>query len=797
MCIRDSSQTDQGKLVGELIATLQGSGDVGGKARACQKLTVLGAKEAVPALSALLADQKLGAYARSALEVIADPSAAQALRRAAGSLTGGALIGVVNSIGMRRDSQATPMLARMASGRDTAAAAAALAALGRIATPEAASALRRALTSPSAATRAAAADGLLASAERLLAAGNRAGAARLYEAVRRAELPGRLRSAGLRGMIVAGLSAQAADQAALRMLAGALRSSSLEDVRVALHAVRYLPGAAVTRVLATELRRARPDVMMLIAGALMERRDPDAFNAIEALVASESAGVRLAALGALGGSRRASSVVTLLRALEAATDEAEAAAAATSLTQTTAPGADEAIVARLGQARPASTARLLGVLGQRGPAIAADAVLKLAADPDTAVRKAALSALTTLARPRDLPELVRLASGASEDAEAEVATQAVRAAWGKLPDPGSRSAPMVSGLSAASDIGAKRSLIRMLGQVGGLAALKAVKGALADREPAVREAAVASLCAWPDASAVPALLAVLKGSSEPAMRARALRGVISLAGALAADMPRPSRQLIGWLSEANRTVGNDAGERRLVLSALANLRCPESLDMIRAYAADPNVKEEAQLALDRVTQQMPAAVDAASPKFAPIFDGRTFEGWEGDTASAFRIEDGAIVGGSMTAPVPRNEFLCTVRPYGDFILRLECRLKSANGGIQLRSQRVPASSEVSGYQADMDSGGTYWGCLYDESRRGMLVQADQAKVLPHVKKDDWNSYEIRCEGPRIRLFVNGAQTVDYTELDEDILMSGVIAVQVHGGPPSETWYRKIEIAELP
>jgi hypothetical protein len=292
------------------------------------------------------------------------------------------------------------------------------------------------------------------------------------------------------------------------------------------------------------------------------------------------------------------------------------------------------------------------------------------------------------------------------------------------------------------------------------------------------------------------LFGVLKGG-DSAYRARALRGVIGLAGALAADSPRPSRQVVGWLSEANRMVGDDPAERRLILSALANLRCAESAAMIQAYLAQANVKEEAQVALDRVTKQMPPAVDGASPKFVSILDGRTFEGWEGDTAAAFRIEDGAIVGGSLTAPVPRNEFLCTTRDYADFVLRLECRLKSANGGIQLRSHRVPGSSEVSGYQADMDSGGAYWGCLYDESRRGMLVQADQAKVLPHVRKDDWNSYEIRCEGARIRLFVNGVQTVDYTEQDEDILLSGIIAVQVHGGPPSETWYRKIEVAELP
>jgi hypothetical protein len=148
-----------------------------------------------------------------------------------------------------------------------------------------------------------------------------------------------------------------------------------------------------------------------------------------------------------------------------------------------------------------------------------------------------------------------------------------------------------------------------------------------------------------------------------------------------------------------------------------------------------------------------------------------------------------------------NEFLATTRSYTKFILRAECKLVGpANGGIQIRSQRIPNSHEVRGYQADMssDKDGGWWGCLYDESRRRrMLGVADKEQLLRHLKPDDWNHYEIRCEGRRIRLFVNGQLTVDYTEPDEGIPLSGIIAVQIHKGPPSEAWYRNLSIAELP
>ena len=188
-------------------------------------------------------------------------------------------------------------------------------------------------------------------------------------------------------------------------------------------------------------------------------------------------------------------------------------------------------------------------------------------------------------------------------------------------------------------------------------------------------------------------------------------------------------------------------------------------------------------------------------KRTAVFDGRSFTGWEGDTKNTFRIEDGAIVGGSLKQRVPHNAFLCTTRSYTDFVLRAECKLVGrANGGIQIRSQRVPNHYEVSGFQADMDTGpdGGYWGTLYDESRRNRTIAVpDRTLLRSAVKPGDWNLYEIRCEGPRIRLFLNGVQTVDYTEKDEKIPQSGIIGLQIHGGEPSEAWYRNITIEELP
>lgn len=183
-----------------------------------------------------------------------------------------------------------------------------------------------------------------------------------------------------------------------------------------------------------------------------------------------------------------------------------------------------------------------------------------------------------------------------------------------------------------------------------------------------------------------------------------------------------------------------------------------------------------------------------------LFDGRTFAGWEGDTARTWQIREGALMGGSTERLTPHNEFLCTTRPYTNFDLRLKFRLTGTgfvNAGVQFRSQRATKPAyEMVGYQADLGKG--YWASLYDESRRDKtLVQADSNLIKKTLKPGDWNDYRVRCEGRWIRIYLNGKQTVDYTEPDASIPQSGLIGLQVHGGGKVEAGYKNITITELP
>lgn len=188
------------------------------------------------------------------------------------------------------------------------------------------------------------------------------------------------------------------------------------------------------------------------------------------------------------------------------------------------------------------------------------------------------------------------------------------------------------------------------------------------------------------------------------------------------------------------------------------------------------------------------------PDFKWLFDGKSFDGWEGNR-EWFRIEDKCIVAGNLTKPIPHNEFLCTKADYGNFELKLQARLigQGDNAGVQFRTVRIPDKTEVSGFQCDVGNafGRPVWGALYDESRRNkMLAEGDKDKVSEWLRKDDWNELTVRAEGDRIRIWLNGNLSVDYTEKDENIVKTGIIGLQIHSGPPTEAWYRNIRIKAL-
>ena len=190
-------------------------------------------------------------------------------------------------------------------------------------------------------------------------------------------------------------------------------------------------------------------------------------------------------------------------------------------------------------------------------------------------------------------------------------------------------------------------------------------------------------------------------------------------------------------------------------------------------------------------------LQAGEPK--ALFDGKSLAGWEGDP-KIWSVQEGAITAGRVDERAKRNEFLATTRGYTNFVLRLRFKIEGTEGfvnsGVQIRSERVPNHHEMVGYQADIGEG--WYGALYDESRRNtILAKPDPEVVKKAVKPGQWNHYEIRAEGDRVVLKINGIQTVDYTEKDPKVVPHGRIAVQIHGDGKTRVQFKDITIEELP
>jgi hypothetical protein len=178
--------------------------------------------------------------------------------------------------------------------------------------------------------------------------------------------------------------------------------------------------------------------------------------------------------------------------------------------------------------------------------------------------------------------------------------------------------------------------------------------------------------------------------------------------------------------------------------------------------------------------------------FRPLFDGKTLDGWDGDSR-LWSVRDGAIVGSTDKTPISHNSFLIYRKSeFSNFELHAEAKLRNHNSGIQFRSEALD-DYVVRGYQADMAEG-NWWGSIYDEKgTRGVLVNGWKGKAEKVVKPNDWNSIDVTCNGDHIQVRLNGLLTAD---LHDSARLSGIIALQLHMGPPMEVAFRNIRIKEI-
>lgn len=574
----------------ELITIISSDAPSNEKAIACKKLAIHGSSVAVPELAKLLPNEQLSSWARIALEAIPGPEADAALRAAADALQGRLAIGMINSIGVRRDAGAVELLTTHLQDQDAEVASAAAVALGRIGNEAATASLTKALSAASPAVRSAVAEGCVLCAEQLHSAGQSAAAAALYDQVRAADVPLQRKIEATRGAILA------RGEGGLPLLLEQFHSPDKAMFNLALMTAREFPGNEVDKALATELGSAAPERAAVIVQAMADRPQTVVLAAVLKAAEAGPVGVRLSAIDSLSRIGNESCFAALL-AIAAGADADLAEAARGTLAKLPGKEIDARVIEQLASAEGPTYPALLHLIGLRR----IDAISQLEkamAHSDPAVRSAALIALGETANLDNLSVLISQVVSPKHAEDAAVAEKALMAASIRMPDREACAAELTKAVESSKSNATKGQLLGILGSVGGTRALATVAAAAGGKDAQLQDISSRLLGEWMTEDAAPVLLELAKSPTNQ-YQIRAVRGYIRIAR----QFVLPDDQRAEMCRKAFE-VSRQPAEKKLVLEILK--RYP-SIDMLKQAIAAmqiPELKADADQAVLVIAQKL-------------------------------------------------------------------------------------------------------------------------------------------------------------------------------------------------
>lgn len=579
----------------ELLAILRSDAPKSEKAVSCKRLAVFGSSESVAELAKLLRDEQLASWARIALEAIPGDEADAALRNALDGVQGELLIGVINSLGVRRDATAVAPLADRLKEADSDVASAAAAALGRIANDAATKSLRKSLTTAPAKVRSAIAEGLVLCAERLQAEGHDVEAIEIFDELRKADVPKQRKLEATRGAILA------RKQNGIPLLLEQFRSPDKAFFQLGLGTAREFQGSQVDQALAEELARAAPARAALLIHAMADRTETVELPAILKAAADGPVVVRLAALEALGRVGDASCLTPLLE-IGIESDAAISQAAKAAAAELPAGKVDAEIVARLPAAKGKTLPLLLELIGLRR-INAFELLVQALGDANHEVRSAALTALGATVSADQLNVLISQAAAPKYEEDAEAARLALKAAAVRMADREACAAELAAAMADAPTA-TKVAILEILGAVGGAKALSTLGTAAKSPTPELQDASTRLLGEWMTSDAAPVLLDLAKTGAGDKYRSRALRGYLRIARQFIMPLPERVEMCRNALAACRQP-----DEKKLVLEVLERYPSIATLKLAVEVAQTPELKPEAAQTARTIAQKVRGTPD--------------------------------------------------------------------------------------------------------------------------------------------------------------------------------------------
>ncbi|HSV99432.1 MAG TPA: HEAT repeat domain-containing protein [Sedimentisphaerales bacterium] len=578
----------------KLIATVKDAGaPLKARIDACRQLGIIGGKDSIGPLAALLGDEQLSHNARYALQVNPDPAVDEALRNALGTVKGKPLVGVIHTVGYRRDAKAVGTLASLVTSGSPVVAGAAARALGDIGNAEAAQALEQARSKVPAECRLDVYEGLLRCAESLAFEGSRPAALEIYDRLYKLDAPHQVRGGALRGAI---LTRQAANRQ--KLLKEHLGNEDYILFSAAVEASHQMRSARATTILTDALKGLSADRQILVIHALGVRGERGAIPSLLQAAGTGDPRVRIAALQVVTELGDPAAVPVLARLLDDGNREV-AKAAQESLATFPGQEADAVVMEMFADANRDKQRVALELMGRRRITSGIPALVQAADDTDLGVRTGAIRMIGELGSLDQLPVLLGLLQKAGQSQELTTVEQAITAICLRATDSRAQTDRLMIGhLDKAASV-QKASLIRVLGAVGGPDALQAVSACARGDDVEVRSAAVRALGTWRTLDAAPTLIAMAKETGNLTERTLLLRGYLSLAGR--GDVPIADR--VAMCREAAGMVARDE-EKRLLLGTLSNVDSPEAVEMITPYLDEAATRQEAALAAVAVSERL-------------------------------------------------------------------------------------------------------------------------------------------------------------------------------------------------
>lgn len=565
----------------KFIQVLAGQTTKAQKAMACKKLAIVGSANCVEALAPLLKDAELTSWARIALEAIEAPEAETALLESTTQLSGLPLIGVVNSLGVKRSQKSVQALSGLLENQNIAVAQAAAMSLGKIGGRQATMALQEiAIVQKRDAVRSAAAEGLVRCAEDLMDKGDQSTAAAIYDSILKTRLPKQRLIEATRGAILArGL-------AGIDLLVSNLESDDVRFRGIALKAARQLDAEGAIDALIAAIQRVPESQRSLYLLALGDRGDPKLVpTLIDILKGKSSAETKLAAINLMQRLGNVDCLGALTTAALSA-DASIASAAIETLAKISDDDLDAAIKNRLAQSNGIEKRLMIRLVGERRiPAINSLLPAIDEADPDT--RIAALTAFGNVASIAEVPVLIERATRGDASEETKVALEALRAACVRIPDQAA-CAQKLSQAMGKSTRPAQVVILETLAGMGGPDALKVLGDVAGQGDVELQNVATRLLGDWMSVDAGPVLMSVAK-QPQHAYRIRALRAYLRLVRQFVMDQDQRDQ-----MAKAATQVASRDAEKALILDAARRYPSEEMLRIAVQFSDQPGVKTEAQ-----------------------------------------------------------------------------------------------------------------------------------------------------------------------------------------------------------